>query len=673
MSIKKKLSIVIIALVIFSTVAVGAAICINEVSAMDKQSKGEMQSVASQCIDNINAVVNKEQSVNSLVASRNSIVQLLIKNPDGQSLPEVTENNEWLQNYVKKAGNISHTFVLDSNLKDISDSNASFVGKSYADKKYAKDALNGKETISDTTISNTTHKPIIVFASPVVSNGKVIGVVASSVEGASFSKFLKNVKTYSSPSSYVYMVDEKKNILYNKKTQDIGKPIGNGKMKEVINALSEGNAKTKDFVEYTDKGQSKVVYYYQMPNLKWTLVLVSFKSEIMVAPRNTILMSVILSAILAVIACAVGIVLSKRIADPILDIAGLADETAKLNLVIDHKYDKYKNFKDEVGIIFNSVADIRETFRKLAGQLNSVSENINGNADKVFDLTKELKSYADETSGETENLSAGMEENSATVEEVSASTNEVNSSISNIAEKAEDASELTYNTNKMSSMIKQDVVNSKRSANEIYANVKVGLESAIKKSEVVKEIDNLASAILQITEQTNLLALNAAIEAARAGEAGKGFAVVAEEVRTLAEQSSDMASKIQSVVETVNLSVKELNDQSVKLLKFVDENVYKDYDKFINSAETYSADAEKVNGLMSEFSTTSKQLNLSIDGISKAISEIAIVVNNGAIGVGNIAEKSLNIVEKVKFIEESVENNKNSANELSNIISRFKV
>jgi methyl-accepting chemotaxis protein len=76
-----------------------------------------------------------------------------------------------------------------------------------------------------------------------------------------------------------------------------------------------------------------------------------------------------------------------------------------------------------------------------------------------------------------------------------------------------------------------------------------------------KEVGNFVQVIKQIAKQTNMLALNAAIEAARAGVSGQGFAVVAEEVRRLAEQSSNSAKDVEVVIKTVS-------QQATKVLDF---------------------------------------------------------------------------------------------------------
>ncbi|MCT7603897.1 methyl-accepting chemotaxis protein [Aliarcobacter butzleri] len=283
-----------------------------------------------------------------------------------------------------------------------------------------------------------------------------------------------------------------------------------------------------------------------------------------------------------------------------------SEMTREINLVID-KFDR--RFKDDMKVIGESVLvfdklkkgtyNIRIRSNTTNPMINTLKVTINETIDYLEKYMREIEkillSYTTNdyknriniskdianpsrllkvmesvnTLGETlgnlakQNLSNGEQlENNSTImkssmQKLAQKTNEQSASLEQTATAVEQISSITRNNTQNAQKMSSLGETVKSAAQTGYNLADKTTFSMDEINEKVSAINEAISIIDQIAFQTNILSLNAAVEAATAGEAGKGFAVVAQEVRNLANKSSEAANEIKVLVESATLKANE--------------------------------------------------------------------------------------------------------------------
>lgn len=327
--------------------------------------------------------------------------------------------------------------------------------------------------------------------------------------------------------------------------------------------------------------------------------------------------------------------------------------------------------RDDFGKLASSLESMRNEMGGLIGEVKNQATEITGMVQEIDANIQALDEEIENVSATTEELAAGMQETAASSEEINAMSHEIESAAKSIATRSQDGATEADDIRDRAVGIKKTTTENDERTKAIHAEINEGLTKALEDIKVVDQISVLAESIMEITGQTNLLALNASIEAARAGEAGKGFAVVADEIRVLAEQSKAAVVHIQDVTKNVVESVTNLADGAKKLLEFVGTDVVDSFAGFSNMADSYSNDANKVDGLVTDFSASSEQLLASINGVMDAIGEVSKAATEGATGTNDIAEKTGVVVEKAAEIKEKAEAAHAAADKLQQNVEHF--
>lgn len=542
MKLSTKISIVFSLTIIILGYIIGTEACLysysSTISLVEKNSRSSAKTTAR----DIEALL---QNYKNIAKASGSDMTLIGNIPNEVRMKKV---EQLAKQYGFTSGNL-----LDKKGVSIKD------GTDFSDRDYVKAALNGKTNISDVTLSKYTNTYGISIAAPLISSGRIIGVVYYRADVDFMNDIVKHISV--GQGSYAYILDENNNVIAHKNE----KYIMNDKYKEMIpkdikNCISSQNGS----MTCAYGGDKYICGYSKIDKTaNWRVVIASpesaYNSDILRFVKKLVI-SDIIALIAAII---VALIIARVISRPIVRVKNLLSALAQGDLSV--QLNDTKN-KDELGILQNSAVSLNRMLSDMLTQSGDVLSKM-----AAYDLTSEdMREYP----GKFNELAASINSIKAILSNMI--LNIQNSSVNvdgGSKQLAEAASMLSEGTMAQASSLQKlvtDVENVAQNINAnsdktIFVNESLGnLDSEIKDgnqkmqelSNVVRTVEEMSEDIKKIVNtidgiafQTNILALNASVEAARAGESGRGFAVVAQEIGTLATKSSDASKKTAELIE----------------------------------------------------------------------------------------------------------------------------
>lgn len=660
-SVGLKIMIQMLVLVIIIAISIGGISIVQSKKALDTQTR---QNMLARAKDSSDAIATEFE---------NRMKQL-----ENISYLEAVQSMQWsvqrpvLLDQMKK-WSLNNLFIMDmKGTAYFADTNST---QDMNGNDFYITAKKGTPFITEPYIKKDEKQSITTLVYPIKNDkGEMIGIICATIDLKNINKIVQNVKIGDNGYAFLlnksgtYVAHKDMNVVFNE--TNLTKLINKyPKMKDAQQLVKQMKDKKSDVGIYPLDADGKLYYvaYTPVEGTAWSLALNIPESEVFSSIKATIIQQVIICAIAVIVGIFVALLIKRDITREIKKIKEYASEISACNLA----YNNVPTRNDEFGDVIVSLNDSVSALNKVISAVQQESYEIASGSDKINNELNIISQEIEDTSAAVEEITASMEQASASMEEMSEMSNSAKDSTKLSLQKSYDGLQLANEIELEANKIHEETCKSKEQIKSISNESSYKLRAALEKVQVVEGISQMADSILEISEQTNLLALNAAIEAARAGEQGRGFAVVAEEVRKLAEQSSDNVNNIQVKIKEVIGSVKELSDSASELLDVLEKDIVRDYDKIIDVALQYKEAGTNFKQIASAFTNTSNKTTDTIEQMSENIEQLAISVGEVTKSCTGISTNIENMSDKSHNILKEATQNKTSAENLSCEVDKF--
>lgn len=664
-SIKTKLILVISIIVLVSCGILAFVSYLGSSTALLDKVKENLTVISEKSAQVVSERINIEKKVLEAVASKSQIVEQRFS---------IREKMTALKQEVR---NNNHEFMLLTDRKgnaDITDDSQ----KNIADREYFQQAIKGETVISDVLISKIDQSLIVTYATPVYRNGGITGVLVAVKDALTFSELIADATIGERGEAFI--LNQEGRIIADGDIEKVKAKINlldeaeaNGwhELQTLITDMTTGNNASG---RYTSNGEEYVMGYAPIAGTNWSLAVVAPVSEILselddVSTKTTSTTLIILLCSLVVI-----YLFGKMIAKPLVELVKSINRLSEYELSDDvlSNLKRYYKRKDEVGAITKALSKMNHNFIQLVQNISGVSTEVRQASGSMSEVTSQTAVTAEETATTIGEIAQGATEQARHTESGSETIYQLGKCIEDEHQIMEALNSQTKHVNELVSdgLIEVEALIDKteesgRSANEIFEVIKATDAST-------KKIGKASTMIAAIAEQTNLLALNAAIEAARAGEAGRGFAVVAEEIRNLAEQSTESTKEIDIMVNELianagNAVAKIQEVAQIVQAQISSVKVTEDKYKHISEA------IQETGSSVSKLNEMGLELQRRKDDILGVMSNLSAIAEENAASTEEAAASTQEQSASIQVLAQTSGQLSTLANELDESASRFKL